>query len=423
MWSFRARRLCVGVLSLLPVVAVAEAEAPLQGPPIQLGQAIAQALEKNPDLAAFGYEFQAQDGRSVQAALVPNPLLNLSVEDALGSGARSGIDSAEFTISLSQVLERGARQSRIALAAAGRDKLAATQLEKLVDTAAETARRYGHVLSDQAQLTVTHDAIELAQQTVDMARKRVKAGAVPSAEVARALAALARAELEHEHAEHELLTSRRQLASLWGDREPAFGTALGDLMVLPELAPFEALAARLQANPALLAFVAEQRVRDAELKLAEQRRKPAWQVSAGLRRYQSGNDFAGVFGLSIPLGVRDPAQGTVAEARALSEQVSVQRTAAETRGLTQLFELFQELKHARTAADTLDRAVLPQISEALRQTEYAYSRGRYGYQELIAAQQELLDARRARIQAAADGWGYATEIDRLTGLLPARTTP
>ncbi len=220
-----------------------------------------------------------------------------------------------------------------------------------------------------------------------------------------------------------MLTSRRQLAALWGDREPAFGKAAGDLLALPRLEAFDALSARLQANPGLLKFVAEQRLRDAEIRLAEQARKPAWQITAGVRRFGEGNDVAGVLALQIPLAFRDRGQGAIAEARALSEQVSVKRTAAEISRLTQLFEWFQELKHAHTAANTLATDVVPRMEEALKQTEYAYARGRYGYQELIAAQKELLDARRARIQAAADAWQFATEIDRLTGVLPADVKP
>lgn len=422
-----ARRLLSGVLLPLllglPSLLRAEPETPLDGPPIRLETAIRQALARNPDLAVFAEEFRIQDGRTVQAGLAPNPTLNLSVEDALGSGSRSGFRAAEQTLSLSQVLERGARQRRIDAAEAGTGLLEADRLEKRVDTAAETARRYGHVLSDQAQLAVTHEASELAQRTVEAARKRVKAGAAPSAEVARAEAALALANLEHEHAEHELLTSRRQLAALWGEREPAFGRAEGELLELPSLAPFEALAERLKANPALLRFIAEQRVRDAELRLAEQRRRPAWQFSAGLRRFSEGNDIAGVFSLQIPLPFNDRGQGEIAEAQARAEQVGLRRSAAEIASLTQLFEWFQELKHARTAADTLTTQVLPRMDKALRQTEYAYARGRYGYQELVAARKELFEARRARIQAAADAWQFATEIDRLTGVLPAGDTP
>lgn len=419
-----ARRLlpCVLLLSV-SVPSRAESEVPHSGLPIRFEEAVGLTLEKNPDLAAFGYQFRAQDGRTLQAGLAPNPNLNLTIEDALGTGSRKGFKVAEQTLSLSQVLERGARERRVAAAHAGRELLDAELLEKLVDTAAEAARRYGHVLSDQAQLDVTHEASELARSTVEAARKRVKAGAVPSAEVARAQAALARADLEHEHAEHELLTSRRQLAALWGDREPAFGKAAGDLLALPRLEAFDALSARLQANPGLLKFVAEQRLRDAEIRLAEQARKPAWQITAGVRRFGEGNDVAGVLALQIPLAFRDRGQGAIAEARALSEQVSVKRTAAEISRLTQLFEWFQELKHAHTAANTLATDVVPRMEEALKQTEYAYARGRYGYQELIAAQKELLDARRARIQAAADAWQFATEIDRLTGALPADVKP
>ena len=87
-----------------------------------------------------------------------------------------------------------------------------------------------------------------------------------------------------------------------------------------------------------------------------------------------------------------------------------------------MFELFQELQHARHVADTLDTEVLSRVQAALKQTEYAYERGRYSYLELVAAQRELLEVKRARIQAAVDAYGYATEIDRLTGAVPG-TTP
>lgn len=401
----------------------AESEVPLDGPPLQLDEAVRRTLAQNPDLATLAFDYRVRDGQIVQAGLAPNPTLNLTVEDAFGTGSRRGLRAAEQTLSLSQVLERGARERRLAAAVAGRELLDAERLEKWVDTAAEAARRYGHVLADQAQLDITHEASMLARDTVELARKRVRAGAVPSAELARAQAALARADLEHEHAEHELLTSRRQLAALWGEREPRFGPAQGDLQILPPLATFEALSERLQGNPALLRFIAERRLRDAELHLAEQRRKPAWLVTAGIRRFGDGNDVAGVFGVQVPLPFRDRNQGEISAARALAEQVGAKRTAAEIASLTQLFEWFQELKHAHAAASTLTEQVIPRMEDALQQTRYAYARGRYGYQELVAAQRELFDARRARIEAAAEAWQYATEIDRLTGVLPTGATP
>ncbi len=393
-------------------------ESVMNGPPLPLQEAIRRTLGANPELAVFGYDLRAQDGQILQAGVRPNPELALDVEDVLGTGDHEGLRTAQTTLSLHQVLERGARDRRVDAASAGRAVLNAELAEKRLDTAAETARRFVHVLSDQAQLEVTHEALTLAGKTVEAARLRVNAARSPAAELVRAEAAQARADLDHQHAEHELLTSRRQLAALWGETEPAFGLAQGKLLVLPPLQAYEALRTRLAGNPSLTRFIAEARLRDAEIRLAEQRRIPAWQVSAGLRHYNDSGDVAGVFGLSIPLPWHNPAQGFVVEAEAKRAQVDASRHAAEVQTLTKLFEWFQVLKQARNEAETLERTVLPKMQEALRQTEYAYARGRYGYTELVAAQQEVLALKRARIQAAVNAQSTAIEIDRLTGTLP-----
>jgi len=419
---FTARGLIACSLLLTPILAGATEALPGNGAPLTLQDAVARTLQSSPDLKAFGYELTAQDGRTRQAGASPNPELVIDVEDAFGTGSRSGVSAVQTTISLRQVLERGALLPRVAVANRDRELLDAELVEKRLDAASEAARRFIQVLSDQARLKLTHEATALAEKTVDAARLRVQAAKVPEAELGRAEAALARTRLEHEDVEHELLTSRRQLAALWGDTEAAFGEVQGQLTKLPALAPYESLSARIRSNPSLLKFSSEARLREAEVKLAEQRRKPAWTVIGGVRRFEAGDDFAAVVGLSIPLPFRDRSEGNIATAQARLEQVDASRSATEVRVLTQLFELFQELQHARHAADTLDIEVLPRVQAALKQTEYAYERGRYSYLELVAAQRELLEVKRARIQAAVDAYGYATEIDRLTGAVPG-TTP
>lgn len=418
MFLLSAREPLLCALLLAPAGVWAEEQWVSAGAPLGLQEAVARTLQSNPDLKAFGYELAAQNGRTLQAGFSPNPELVIDVEDVFGSGSRSGVSAAQTTISLRQVLERSGLQARIAAAQAGRAMLDAELVEKRLDAAAEAARRFARVLSDQARLEVTLDAIKLAEQTVGVVRLRVNAAKSPDAELARAEAALARAKLEHDDVEHELLTRKRQLAAMWGETEPKFGAVLGDLTRLPDLEPYSELTARIKANPSLMKYSTEAQLREAELRLAEQRRKPAWQISAGIRRFEAEDDFAGVAGIAIPLPWNDRGQGNVATAQARLDQVDASRSAAEVRLLTHLFELFQELAHARHVALTLDAQVLPRIVEALKQTEYAYERGRYSYIDLVLAQRELLDTQRARIQAAVDVYGYATEIDRLTGMVP-----
>lgn len=417
MLVFIARRLWPAAL-LIPVLALAIEPDAGAGPPLDLHAAIARSLQANPELAVQHYELKALEGAHTQAGMSPNPEVSVEIEDVLGSGDRRGLSAAQTTLSLRQILERGARERRLEAAGAAHSQAQAERAEQRMDVAAETARRYFRVLSDQERLRLTHEASLLAERAVDAARVRVRAAQAPDAELARAEAQKARTLLDHEDVEHELLTARHELAALWGAETPDFGLAQGDLLAMPDTEPFEALARRIEANPSLLKFASTARLREAELRLVEQKRRSPWTVSAGLRRNEDGDDLAAVAGLTIPLRLRDPVRGEVVAAQTRLAQVEVQRSASALRIRTRLFGWLQELSHARHAAQTLDQDVIPRMSAALDQTEYAYRRGRYGYAELVAAQRELLEVKRARIEVAVDAYRYATEIDRLTGELP-----
>lgn len=414
MLSFLARWLLPAAFAV-PLATLAAVPDPATGPPLDLQTAIRRSLERNPGLAVAGFDLRAQEGWRTQAALRPNPELNIEIEDFSGSGVRNDFSVAQTTLSLRQVLERGAREVRVAAANAGLSQLEAELAEKRVDEAAETARRFYRVLSDQERLRLTHESSELAIQAVAAARTRVRAAQAPDAELARAEAMLARTLLDHEDVEHELLTGRYELASLWGSDDPGFGLAQGNLLAMPNAEPFETAAARIQRNPSVLKFASTKKLREAELRLAQQKRRAPWSVHAGIRRFEEGDDFAAVAGLSLPLAPHHAARGETMAAQAKLDQVDVERAATELSVRTQLFHWLQELGHSRHAAKVLDEDVIPRVAAALKQTQYAYERGRYSYSELVAAQRELLEVRRSRIQVALEAYGYATEIDRLTG--------
>jgi cobalt-zinc-cadmium efflux system outer membrane protein len=73
------------------------------------------------------------------------------------------------------------------------------------------------------------------------------------------------------------------------------------------------------------------------------------------------------------------------------------------------------LNHSYKEVGTLKQDVLPRMEAALEQSRYAYERGRYGYIEWVTAQRELLDVRRALLEASAQLHQFRIEIERLTG--------
>ena len=389
---------------------------PLGAEPLTLTVAIERTLASNPDLAVYAPRLRGQRARSETAALRPPLELRAEVQDALGTGRASGFDSAETTFAVSHVVELGGKRSlRTAAAGAGGDVIEAERAAAELDVLTEVARRFIHVAADQAQLALTQHAAALADETVTATATRVEAARAPEVELRRARVLKARAGVEQEHAEHELLSSRRRLAALWGATDLEFDAVETDLYALPTLDSFESLLARLDANPDFLVFASTARLRDAELRVAEAQARANLTVNAGVRLLHDTNDEAFMFGVTMPLGAGARARSNIAVADAARQESAAERHAHRVRAEAQLFELYQELRHALTEVDVLRTSVLPEMQAALDATRYAFERGRYSYLEWVDAQRELTEVERALIDAASNAHIYRAEIERLTG--------
>jgi outer membrane protein, heavy metal efflux system len=403
------------VLACSSLLCVPSAAAESAGAMLSLPEAIERSLERNLDLRAFGYELEAQAGRMQQAGVRPPPEVQALAENVLGSGERSDFDAAEFTLSLVLSLERGARERRVEAARAGGELLSTEQRIQRLDVAAEAARRFIGVLEAQQGLSEAEEATALGRSMRETVQKRLQAGQVPRAEVARAEAQLARLGLDEEHAEHQLAAARQRLAAHWGATEPDFGKAQGELLGLPPLEDYAQLRVRLAQAGDFERLVSEKRLREAEIRLAEARQRPPWQVTAGVRRFEIDDEHAFVVGVSVPLASRSSVQGAVAESRAKSAQVDARTEALRVKLESELYTLYQELRHSYSQVSTLREHVLPRITEAAEQARQAYERGRYGYGEWVLAQRELLDVRRELLRASAQAQRERIEIERLTG--------
>lgn len=412
------RRACV-VLCLSMLGDSAPALAQQVG--LSLTEALERTLERNPELVALGYGRQGAEGQLQQSRLRPNPDLHVALQDVLGTDSYQGVDSAETTVSLEWVIERGVRQRMIDAVQSGLDAYVANIEVHRLDEAAETARLYVECLLLQGRLVTRAEGVRLAEQTVGAVRRRVEATRAPEAELARAEAELARAEILQEDVEHELLSAYRELSAQWGETRPGFATVAGEIGTLPTLEPLEAILARVDANPVLLHFASRQRLDEAQLRLEEARSRPSWRITGGLRRFEATNDQALVAGLTVPLAWQNRNQGRIAEARANVARTSAEASAARVEIETSLFALYQELNHDIEVARRLARDIIPRIESALDDTRRLYEAGGYGYLELALVQSQLLDAQEELLSVTADAHTLVIEIERLTGVAVARS--
>jgi cobalt-zinc-cadmium efflux system outer membrane protein len=415
-----ARAACACLLAWAFSFTSPAARASEAAPPLTLREAIDAALIGNPELKTFAFTFRAQDARIDQAGLRPAPELSLDAENVLGTGDVRGTRSAELTFALSQVIELGGkREARIATAQARRDVLDIDRQARQLDVLAEVARRFIAVAARQDLLRLAQRGVELAQQTVDGSKRRVDAAKSPHAELDRARIALDRARLAERSSAAELDAERQQLAATWGESRPVIGgremgDVQADLYALPEMVDYSALVARLATNPDFARFASEERVRDAELRLAATSRRPDITLSGGVRRLEASNDNALVFSVSVPLFSSRRSSSFVAEAQASRDLIGAEREVALVKAKALLYELHSRLVRAIAEADTLRTDILPRTEEALKETEYAYQRGRFSYLELVDAQREYLTVQSSLIEAASEAHELRVEIERLT---------
>jgi cobalt-zinc-cadmium efflux system outer membrane protein len=408
---------CCAVLLIIGLVIPIQTEA---AQALSLHEAISAALASNPHLKTFEFEFRALDAVREQAQQRPATTVTAGLENFAGTGATQGLDSAEATLSLSKVIELGdKRGSRIAVADARLDALTTARKAAQLDVLAEVTRRFIAVAALQEQTRLDLRATEQAGRTVQAADLRVRAAKAPHVELDRAAVALERARLDQRSTRSRLDAARRSLAAMWAVDDATFdgrplGEVRGDLFLLPQIEDFAGLIERLQANPDFLRFASEERLREAELRLATSQRRSNIELGGGLRRLQATHDTALVATFSIPLFSGRRAESFIAETAARSDAVGVARDAAFVKARAQLYALYRELQDAAATVTALDSTVVPKMEEALKETEYAFQRGRYSYLELVDAQREYLDVQRQRIEAGAQAHVLATEIERLT---------
>jgi cobalt-zinc-cadmium efflux system outer membrane protein len=390
------------------------------GAELSLRDAVQAALDRNPDLALFQFELRANDAQRQQAGLKPAPEAGFSLENFGGTGDAKFLKGAEATLSLSQVIELGGkREARLGAVDAGRDTITAARQAAQLDVIAEVTRRFIAVAEAQEKVRLAERATELAASTAAAADERVQAARAPHVELDRARVAEQRARLQLQSTRSSLEAARQSLAAMWGSDDATLeGQPLadvrGELFSLPATGDFTALIARLSQSPDFLRFATEERLRDAELRLATTQRRADLTVGGGIRRMQAGNDFGLVASVSIPLFAGKRADGAIAEAAARRDAVGVEREAALTRAKAELFALHRQLRDAVAIAQSLESTTIPTMEEALTETQYAFERGRYSYLELIDAQREYLALQSERIDASTLAHLLAIEIERLT---------
>lgn len=458
-----------------PFVELEAEVAPGTADQVTLATALAWALERNPRLAAFSWEIRAAEARELQAGLRPNPELlfeaenvgvgggpaSRSVETAAAldwedgtptpsaartwqreSGAPSGFAEAEFTLSLSQLIELGGKRAqRLRVAARDRDVAAWDYEIARASVLAETARAFCRVVSAQQQIVIAEELVALAKRFQETIRALAEAGKVSPLEEQRFNPELAAAQILLENARHEREAARRALAAMWDDEEPRFGRAEGSLAPISELPALDSLRARIDANPDLKRWMAEFERREAVIELEQSNAMPDLTLEFGVRiqgteprnsstfelatsgvaysrgrwRPDSDWDTSLVFGASLPLPIFNRNQGNIREAQALACAGAELHRQERLSAATALSEAYHEAAKRFGELRALENEIIPSADKVFSLTEEGYRQGKFSYLDVLDTERTLAEARIRREAALLEYHRNRITIERLTG--------
>lgn len=382
---------------------------------ITLDWALQQTLSHNAELATYPYRLRQAEALAEQAGVRPNPELNLSIENAYGSGEYSSLDAAEISLTLSQTIELGGkRQQRLQYAGAEiLQQEAEYQLTRL-DVLAETSRRYYQLLALQAKLKVnTQRQLEEANALKSI-EQRARAGAIGQADVAKMALRQARTQDDGRLLQNGQSLAKLRLAAMWqGDGN--FTKANGDLSQLPSIPNRAQVATAVEQSPNLLNQLALQRLSDANLNLAQAEGRSDINIGLGLRQFEATDDQALLLDFSMPLAFSNPNRGRIKAAQAEVELNSSQQLVLRRQLQLSLLEVRQQLVGSQQQAQRLQQTLLPLAQMLLSETRIGYRQGRYSVLQWVDAQAELFSVEAQLIEVQQQAFEQLLELERITG--------
>ncbi|MEQ9208738.1 MAG: TolC family protein, partial [Pseudomonadales bacterium] len=131
---------------------------------LTLNHALSRAMAQNPRLQVFDQRLEGLGGRRLTAGQNPALEASVEVENFLGSNNLQGIDNAEYTLSLSSILELGGkRQARVQVVDSRYGLVEAERRAETLDVLGQVTQRFVATLALQEKLQLAAEIVSLAE--------------------------------------------------------------------------------------------------------------------------------------------------------------------------------------------------------------------------------------------------------------------
>jgi len=382
-----------------------------------LDQAVAWALENSPALGASSARADAATASQSQAGVLPNPEISIEVENIYGSGPYDGTSGAEYTYSVSQLVELpGKRGNRVRVADAEKTKTHYVRDAAGLDLIRDVTIAFAEVVAAQQEVTILEEEQKLATEVRDSVVAKVEAGKEPPIQKNKAEIERTASQIALERARRNLSAKQQTLSSLMGGKVGTFVVASNSLPPLSQPESLESYRVRLDQTPDVKIIDTSVHQARAGLSLEKANAVPDPTLSFGIRDSRDNNAQAFVAGVSFPFPVFNRNSAGIERAGHDLNAAMLDQRGAQLSLEAVLTGVYGDFSSAYSEATTLKATVLPGAEEAFGVAREGYKAGKFGYLEVLDAQRTLFNARKQFNEAVLDYHRQRATIERMTAI-------
>jgi cobalt-zinc-cadmium efflux system outer membrane protein len=377
------------------------------GEPGELGlvDLIAIAEARSPLLAQAAAEIEMARGRTRQAGLYPNPVVQ-------GGAMQLGGNESQYYAQLSQEIVTR-HKLQLSQAAASQEigqaelRFVRTRFELLTSI----RRGYVAVLAADRRVVVLEQLVDLAKKSSDAADRLFRAGEGARPDALLFEIELEKAEVALENSRVAGMGARRQLAATIGQRDLDLQRMNGNLSApLDRFASSIAIDGYVPMNASVL--IADLEVDRAKFlaRRAEVEPFPNVTVMSGYMRQMQGVPDMAILVLEMPIPVWNKNQGNIQAARADVGRAIQAASQLQNIVARDMAEAIARFRAADQRVRRYEERIMPKAADGVRLIQQGFQTGQFDFLRLLQAQRLLVEADLGYIEALESRWNAAAEI-------------
>lgn len=377
---------------------------PSQAAPLTLVEALRLAEDNAPSLAAEQAKLQAASSAAIPAGELPDPQLRLGIQNyPVGGPERWSIDRDFMTMQtvgvMQEVPNRAKRQARIEVAAAAVERAAAEGTVERLNVRQATALAWIDRLAVERQQALFADFFRENRLLAAAVQAQIAGGRGQAADAVRPRQEAARLAERQDELAQQQVRARAALRRWIG--AAADQPLAGDW---PEWSVDHArYGHQLPRHPALAAFEPMTREAQAKVREAQAEKKSDWSWEFDYQR--RGREFGDMVGVQVsfdlPLFPGSRQDPKIAARHAELAQLEAEREALLREHAQQLEEDLADYQRLQRATQRNRDSFVPLAREKVTLSLAGYRAGKGDLLDVIAARQELIEARLRQVELEA----------------------